>query len=257
MITIVSAWYILNSKFDKIIYKKWMNHFKELVDNFYLVIYTNKESYYMLEDFIHKNVKIIIKEFDEFYGFKWEKKWIENHTKNYLLNNNSIFNTDWKLNMLWSEKINFVHESYNNNYFNTDYYIWCDIGYFREPILHKKWPNYETIKSLNKNSIYYSYVCNTNILQEYIFNILTDKFVPYEQNSISGGFFIIHKNKIDWYKKTYYDKVESFFEKNLLIKDDQYIILHCVANNIKDFLLLKDTNTTVNNSWFLFKKFLL
>lgn len=254
MITIVSSWYILNSKFDKIIYKKWMNHFKDLVDNFYLVIYTNKESYYMLEDFIHKNVKIIIKEFDEFYGFKWEKKWIENHTKNYLLNNNSIFNTDWKLNMLWSEKINFVYETYNNKYFNTDYYIWCDIGYFREPMINKKWPNYDVIKSLNKNAIYYSYVCNKNILQEYIKNILNSKIVPYEQNSISGGFFIIHKNKIGWYKKTYYDKVDFFFKNNLLIKDDQYIILHCLANNINDFLLLKDTNV---NSWFIFKNFLL
>ena len=67
-------------------------------------------------------------------------------------------------------------------------------------------------------------------------------------------FFIIHKNKIGWYKKTYYDKVDFFFKNNLLIKDDQYIILHCLANNINDFLLLKDTNV---NSWFIFKKFLL
>ena len=121
-------------------------------------------------------------------------------------------------------------------------------------MINKKWPNYDVIKSLNKNAIYYSYVCNKNILQEYIKNILNSKIVPYEQNSISGGFFIIHKNKIGWYKKTYYDKVDFFFKNNLLIKDDQYIILHCLANNINDFLLLKDTNV---NSWFIFKKFLL
>jgi hypothetical protein len=33
--------------------------------------------------------------------------------------------------MLWSEKISFVKETMDNQYFNTEYYGWCDIGYFR------------------------------------------------------------------------------------------------------------------------------
>ena len=40
--------------------------------------------------------------------------------------------TDWKLNMLWSEKIAFVKKCYDNKYFpETDWYGWVDIGYFR------------------------------------------------------------------------------------------------------------------------------
>lgn len=257
MITIVTAWYILNSKFDKTTYKIWMDNFVALIDNFYLVIYTNKESYYMLEEFLHKNVKIIIKEFDEFYGYKWKDNWIENHCNNFLLNEQSFFNTDWKLNMLWSEKINFVYDTYENKYFNTDYYIWCDIGYFRDPIINNKWPNYEVVKTLNPNVIYYAYVCHKNILNEYIRRVLNNENIPYHQASISGGFFIIHKNKINWYHNIYYDKLNYFFIHKLLVKDDQYILLHCIANNINEFLLLKDPTTNMNDSWFLFKRLLL
>ena len=34
--------------------------------------------------------------------------------------------------MLWCEKISFVKKTIEKNYFNTDWYGWCDIGYFRE-----------------------------------------------------------------------------------------------------------------------------
>jgi hypothetical protein len=114
----------------------------------------------------------------------------------------------------------------------------------------------ETIENLNPNGIYYAYVCHKNILSYYINNILNNILIPYHQASISGGFFIIHKNKIEWYHKVYYDKLSYFFNHKLLVKDDQYIILHCVANHIKDFFLLKYPETSMDDSWFLFQKFL-
>lgn len=256
MLTIVSCWYILYSKHDPTLYKQWMQNFIDLIDNFYLVIYTNKESYFMLTDFLHKNVKIVIKEYKYFFCYKWKKKWIENHLKNDLLNHNSIFNINWKLNMIWNEKIYFVYDTYINNYFNSDYYIWCDIGYFREPMINKKWPNYDVVKNLNPNTIYYALVCDNNILSYYIKAILNNIQVPHNQCSISGASFIIHKNKLLWYKNIYYDTLSSFFEKNLLIKDDQYIILQCVSYNLNHFNLIKDT-TNIDDIWFVFKKFLL
>ena len=61
--------------------------------------------------------------------YKYKNKWIKNHTLNSSLNNKS----EWKLNMLWAEKTHFVNDVCKNNYFQpTDYYGWCDIGYFRE-----------------------------------------------------------------------------------------------------------------------------
>ena len=178
--------------------------------------------------------------------------------KNDLLNHNSIFNINWKLNMIWNEKIYFVYDTYIHNYFNSDYYIWCDIGYFREPLINKKWPNYDVVKNLNPNTIYYAHVCDNNILSYYIKAILNNIQVPYTQASISGGFFIIHKNKLLWYKTIYYDTLSSFFENNLLIKDDQYIILQCVTYNLNHFNLIKDPTTTkIDDNWFFFTKFLL
>ena len=45
----ICLWYNINSKFNVKTYQKWMSNFLNNVCNFYLVIYTNKESFYMVE----------------------------------------------------------------------------------------------------------------------------------------------------------------------------------------------------------------
>ena len=117
-ITFATCWYNLKSKFDVNTYRQWMGNFLMNVNNFNLVIYTNKESYYVLELLVVNNskIKVIFKEWEEFYGYQWRDNWINNHKNNNLLNDKSRFNTDWKLNMLWSEKINFVKEIMDKKY---------------------------------------------------------------------------------------------------------------------------------------------
>ena len=69
----------LKSKFDVDTYRQWMGNFLMNVNNFNLVIYTNKESYYLFESLVENNsrIKVIMKEWDEFYGYKWKDKWIK------------------------------------------------------------------------------------------------------------------------------------------------------------------------------------
>ena len=184
-----------------------MRNFIGNVNNFNLIIYTNKESYSVLEPLIqiqdntNEKIKVIFKEWEEFYGYKWRDNWINNHQNNNLLNDKSRFNTDWKLNMLWSEKINFVKETMDKKYVDTEWYGWCDIGYFRggnnltnEEI--KKWPNKDIINSLDKNRIYYGLPGSRrdlNLLSRIIFNKNENNIpaipIPPDQVSIAGGFF--------------------------------------------------------------------
>ena len=83
--------------------------------------------------------------------------WIQNHEKNYLLKDR----IEWHVNMLWSEKLWFVNDTIKNLYFDTEYYGWCDIGYFRNDWddIHtshlSNWANEEQIQKLDKNKIYY------------------------------------------------------------------------------------------------------
>ena len=62
--------------------------------------------------------------------------------------------------MLWSEKVWFVSETLHNKYFDTEFYGWCDIGYFRNSSsdlntnILSNWPNTSTIEMLNKSKIH-------------------------------------------------------------------------------------------------------
>ena len=79
--------------------------------------------------------------------------------------------------------------------------------------------------------------------------------IPPDQISIAGGFFILHKDKIDWWKKTFNDKLQLYFKHNYLVKDDQIIIIDCILSNIKNFQLTRENDARYDN-WFLFQRFL-
>ena len=79
--------------------------------------------------------------------------------------------------------------------------------------------------------------------------------IPSTQNSIAGGFFIIHKDKIGWWVNTYNSKLELYFKNNYLVKDDQIILVDCTLSNLNDFLLFRENYQTLDN-WFMFQRIL-
>jgi hypothetical protein len=186
-----------------------------------------------------------------------------------LLNAQSQFNTAWELNMLWSEKIAFVQETMTNRYFETEYYGWCDIGYFRnQPTdtninMLMAWPNYTKICGLDKTKVHYACV---NRSRQYINNLvglinrrgengLPIQPIPSNQYSVAGGFFILHCDKIEWWSGLYYRTLESYFDNQYLVKDDQIIIADCVFSHLGHFKLYNEVAPYDN--WFMFQRLLL
>lgn len=268
MITFISAFYILKSKFSKEKYEKWFSNFLPNVKKFNLIIFCDQKSEPLLEKYTKNNdkIKLVLLEIEKFYNYKYKTDWIKNHTKNKLAEYE-----DWQLNMLWSEKISFVKNVYENKYFpETEWYGWCDIGYFRGEEFGdisqqqiKSWPNYDRISSLNKDKIYYALVrFNPNYLQS-LYNIINDKdefglprnSIPEDQWSIAGGFFLIYKNKIDYWFKTFDNRLQLYFKHNYLVKDDQILIVDLIFSNKSKFELIKEINKA--NPWFVFQRFLL
>ena len=155
IITFSSCFYIIKSKFKPEVYVEWMNHFISIVDNFNLVIYTDENSVQYIDTRENPKIKVIIKPMDQFYNYRYKDDWIKNHQINHSLNDV----TEWKLNMLWSEKVWFVNETVANKYFDTEYYGWCDIGYFRDrqndlsTKYLSNWPNNAKILKMDKNKI--------------------------------------------------------------------------------------------------------
>lgn len=265
-ITFSSCFYIIKSKFEPSVYIEWMTNFLSIVNQFNLVIYTDENSFpYIPKVDDHSKIKIVIKPLHEFYNYKYKDYWIQNHEKNVLLNKRIC----WEVNMLWSEKIAFVHETIQKQYFETDFYGWCDIGYFRNRMCDThthflgNWPNPDTIMKLQNDKVHYSFINNDSSYMNQLFRIINDKNelglprepIPADQCSVAGGFFILHKNLIDWWCKTYDAKLELYFKNGYLVKDDQIVLIDCIFSNIISFQLYKE-NLMGYDNWFMFQRLL-
>ena len=88
-ITFSSCFYIIKSKFDPNVYISWMNNFLSMVNNFNLVIYTDENSSRYIDTKGNPKIKVVLKPIDQFYNYKYKDYWIENHKKNFLLNDKS------------------------------------------------------------------------------------------------------------------------------------------------------------------------
>jgi len=267
-ITFSTCYYIIKSKFDNSIYIEWMNNFLSIVNEFNLVIYTDENTL----QYIHTNnprIRVIIKPIEAFHNYKYKEDWIKNHEKNYLLNNK----ISWEVNMLWSEKVWFVNDTYKNQYFDTDMYGWCDIGYFRGRLNDtsinklKQWASPEAILQLSKDKIHYSIINNDSTYMNELFKIVNNKNelglpaykIPENQNSVAGGFFILHKGLIDGWCRTYDMKLELYFKNDYLVKDDQIILIDCILSELSRFQIHKEhfcEDGIVYDNWFMFQRIL-
>lgn len=265
-ITFVSCFYIIKSKFDCKKYIEWMNSFISIVNNFNLVIYADENSVKYINTNNNPKIKVIIKPLNQFYNYKYKDFWVKNHQINYSLNDKSC----WELNMIWSEKIYFVKETIERNYFETDFYGWCDIGYFRNRSddLHTShlmnWSkNTNNSQIFNRDKISYACISNDDDYMNYLHKLINNRSekglpinpIPPHQNSIAGGFFILHKDNIEWWFNTYDNKLKLYFENNYLVKDDQMILVDCILSNLNKFTLFRESNFSFDN-WFMFQRIL-
>ena len=273
IITLSTCWYNLKSKFDNKTYLNWIKNLLSIVNKFNLVIYTDADSIKQiinLRELSNKKIKIIIKPFEEFHTYRYKKYWIENHQKSNL---KLHIHTDWKLNMLWNEKVFLVNETIKNRYFDTLYYGWCDIGYFRNrpndlnTRYLSNWPNNPKLLSnaLNNDYIHYGCVQNNGTIYKKQQNEIkihySDKLASQPTDQIedicfAGGFFILRRELIDIYVKIYDEKIMYYFTNNYIIKDDQTIIIDVIFTNPNLFYTHTEDDPKFDN-WFMFQRLLL
>jgi hypothetical protein len=81
--------------------------------------------------------------------------------------------------------------------------------------------------------------------------------IPPIQQSIAGGFFILHRNKIKWWAKIYETKLRDYFENDYLVKDDQMILVNCILDDdLKHHFQLYYEKKPKLDNWFLFQRIL-
>jgi hypothetical protein len=282
LLTLSTCWYNVKSKFSPTKYTEWIYNLLSIVNQFNLVIYTDKDSFDILKSIFINNptisnkigikMKIIIKDMEHFFGYKYKDQWIQNHETSDLDLHQKV---DWSLIMLWCEKAHFVNETINNKYFDTLFYGWCDIGYFRNKntatSILQMWPNPLKLLSL-KNGIHYACIENneTNFvsLQQDILNHYENKNKDKDNtlineqptnkllnNCFAGGFFITRPNLIDTFVQLFDTKLRYYFDNKYTIKDDQTILLDLIFTNPSLFCL-HWSNDVKNDNWFMFQQLL-
>ena len=174
--------------------------------------------------------------------------------------------------MLWNEKVFFVNETIKKRYFNTLYYGWCDIGYFRNRIndihssLLNNWPNPLRLINYPFNNLMIHYGCvqkNTttyvkllNEVKEHYKKSVSNPPPVYHENCFAGGFFISREDPIKHYTALYDNKLTCYFENDYFIKDDQTIIMDLIFTNPHLFYIHTEDNDKYDN-WFMFQRLLL
>ena len=267
LITFSTCWYIVKSKFPIEQYLEWIHNLFSIVNNFNLVVYTDINGYNSLRSLILTNkIRFIIKPMEDFYGYRYKDDWIKNHETSQILLHKKI---DWQLNMLWNEKIHFVNETIRNKYFDTMYYGWCDIGYFRNLSASKMalltdWPSPTKIfKFFNK--IHYGCVqsdpekyngLQNDVIKHYTINNNVNKnppipFSKIEDICFAGGFFILTKPLAEIYGRLFDIKLQYYFQNGFTIKDDQQIIMDCIFTNPQLF------HIHFSSDWFMFQDLLI
>ena len=271
-ITFSTCWYQFKAKFDFSVYVPWIRNMLSNVRAYNLVIYTDDagKAAFDFDSYaaVNPRIRVIVKPFESFRNYALKDLWIANHAKNVSLNKL----VDWRVNALWSEKVHFVHETVTKRYFDTDYYGWCDIGYFRcrnkqdlSMSQLRGWPNPNKIAALNPTKVYYGCVNNDWVQIEHCIRTINDptqtQILDPRLNFIAGGFFMLHKTKAEWWAVAYDAKLHQQFFKGRTVKDDQQIIADCVFS--------KDTQSHFHicreeggakakyDVWFLFQRALL
>lgn len=271
-ITFSTCYYILKAKFDAIVFLQWCENFLSIMKNCNVVFYTNEETLQILnlntlinEHLQNENIRTVIYNLEDFYTYNYKTEWELNHNNNFALNQL----VDWKVNMLWNEKINMVKKTMDEKYFNTEFYGWCDVGYFRNrdndmhTSLLNSWPNHVFFENMETSRIYYSMVNNDKSFLSMLYSLVNSKNenglpinqIPHYQVTVAGGFFICHKDKVEWWHETYYSKLKLYFKHNYLIKDDQIILIDCIFTQPNNFCLPMEQNIKYDN-WFMFQRFL-
>ena len=266
-VTFSTCWYIFKAKFVPSVYKQWIHNMLSNVHNYNLVVYCDETSYPYIEPYVENpRIRAVLKPVHEFSTYHLRDKWILNHRDNRLLNDK----VEWQLNMLWSEKLHFVQQTIQNQYFESCWYGWCDIGYFRgrpndlSSADLVDWPSPLKMAELDQTKIYYACVNNhpTYVNQLYKLVVLKNSAglphipIPDGQVSIAGGFFLGTRENLEWWHTTYYRLLNLYFDNGRLVKDDQIIVANGVFSNVDRFAICTEADPRYDN-WFMFQRYLL
>lgn len=239
--TIVTAFYKIPSKasFEK--YLPWIRNFLIFIES-PIVFFTTEDLVDIFKSIRNENIIYEILPFEELVAIKqygkdfWERQKERDPEK---------YHTP-ELGMIWYEKKEFVLKAIEKNYYNTEYFIWCDAGCVRSDLYKNNIKNFgQNLTQINENKL--------NIQQ--IKPFLTKEFYSFPDICIAGAIMIGNKEKWNMFKK-YYDIILEKYDKNKTPTImDQYIMAGVYQNFKEDINPIYKIEKCVDE-WFFFLEML-
>lgn len=194
--------------------------------------------------------RIILKTFEELDTYKqfyYKTKEVMNSDffKNHLIEPHVPEALYPKYNIINFNKVSFIEEVIDKNYFNSDYFMWIDAGFWHENFpkeyLNNIYPNEEKIKVLDDNKVHFLSLCKDEDV------VLSSCFDP--RVSIAGSMFAGKAEPLLKFKKLCYFVIEQFLNKGA-INDDQTIYAFAYKKN-KELFNLKQGNWFDNFKFYI------
>ena len=257
--TIVTGYFTIPSKFSDKQYWDWIVNFLSL--NCHMVIYTDSINYDKIKaSRSEHNTKIYLRELKDFYVYKYINYW--NYCKTI---DPEKYHTP-ELYMIWAEKSFMVLDTVQNNPFNSDYFMWCDMGSIRTKSMLQdiiSFPSLNNIQKLiSKDKIFLS-VIDPFKQDEYVLDKdgISTKLIDKNKSRIQGGFMAGYKSVWKEWAELYEKELQLFIKTDTFGGKDQYIMNNIyISKKNESFIHLHQTKSKflINNKernvdvWFSF-----
>jgi hypothetical protein len=244
--TFVTCYYKIKSKQSASVYLNWIDNMLTIL-NVPIILYTNIETSLLLTAYASK-IKIVIIEICDFYSNKYHNGFelsYEQDIKRKHLHSVDLFK-------IYNEKANFLKLAIDDNYFNTSFFYWIDIGCFRPEVTHLNYPdlhNWPNFNKLSRDKINMFSVNEININDRILdLNMMTNDTLRTQGNAkIVGGFFGGRVDKILLYISEYYYLLEQWNLHEKFIGIDNYIMTNIFLKLEDECNLLSKDSTHMNH----------
>ncbi|OQV14879.1 hypothetical protein BV898_10911 [Hypsibius exemplaris] len=223
-VTVVTAYYRIPSKQKGAVYLKWMSNFLEVIPC-HLYVFTEARSEAKVKSrraSFSGTTKIVVREFSELEEVKRLEMWNKQKSLDH-----ETFHTP-ELYALWNQKLHFLMEAIKENPFDSDYFLWTDIGSFRDKEQAEQLTSYPdtntTATLLGTDKVFFLQM--GDFLEEHRkirWNGLPEKDFQHG-TGLAGTVLGGHANAIREYNQRYYETMKLMHDNGLFIGKDQNIM---------------------------------
>ena len=259
--TLVTAFYPIRSKFPAQQYLDWARNFLSLETS--VILFTEEHLAETFQALRPSNLPlhIITSPFQELetWSGDYPEKWCHQHTLNpegHIQGRSSghVAQQSPELYALWAQKPYFVEHAIHLNPFCTDYFFWCDIGAFREPVQVEIRQRFPETKWLSPHRILLQAMASIPVHEKaHQADGIRGPSITSDWNEVRlvGGLWGGGKKACLSWKQAYHQMLQRYLSSGRYAGNDQMVMLSTLLENPSLAMVVKPTRQDVNVWFFL------